>query len=122
MCWFELGEIAACILSPLAPLDRLWKCQCETRRNWLNEQGERLWAYWQPVAYDDFLAGFEDVALTQCRIGLRPATAIWRWLRVMGLGVSLRTTERWLDRMVKSGDLAVLVMSDVKQYGLPAKK
>lgn len=120
--WWEFGEHVTYYLSPFAWLvSRVWKCRCEARRRWLNEQGENLWAAWQPLAHDDLHAGFEDVVLTQCRIVVQTSVALHAKLGPMGLGVSENTCVRWLDDLVAEGKLASLVMSGLRYYGLPAE-
>jgi len=118
MCWWEFGEQLSWLLTPFAWLvSRVWKCRCDARRRWCNEQGERLWAWWNPTAHDDLHAGFEDVVRTQLNLRVQSAIEIHSRLKQMGIGVSLHTAGRWLDERVKQGRLATLVLSGVRHYG-----
>ena len=120
MIW-EFGEHVAFILRPISRLaSPIWKCRCEARRTWLNSQGERLWKWLLPDQHDNFRYAWKIVAINRLWKCTLSAEDVCQHLRLTSYRTSENTCKRWLDDLVRSGDLATIIIGNVKRYGLPA--
>ena len=90
---------------------RIFKCRCDARRAWCNEQGERLYARLCPMWHCLLLGRFAAAVLRATEHGACTAESIQS-----GLPVSLHTRRRWLDEMVREGVLGSITLSGVKHY------
>ncbi len=117
MAAWELGDITAIILAPLAWLLRpVWRCHCEQRREWLNEAGESFYRRWWPTSYAATRLWFQRVVLFWLNRRPMAESHLHAIVRQGGIRISRRGMQRWLDDL----PVTYFVQSGERWYGLPS--